>query len=400
MPIVPKRFQLLFVSLFTIFILYGGSLTLVGAILPRIFIDFRWNYVEAGMVLAGWSVGAFLGAFSAGRLLHLLGIRMTAILGLGFNVAGLFLFGASPLVVANLFFCFLIGSGQGFLEVSINWSVVRMCEAGDGRAMNLVHGAFSIGAVLAPIILSVIITSGLPWSFAFKGGAILFLLLLGATLFLPFGPLGKDSGTEAHHFKGLTRSPAYWLGFVALFLYVGAEIGISNWCAEFFVRTFNTSVGTGALVVSLFWAGVLAGRLGFPILLPRADSGRLMVILSVAFALSAGLVLAAGLAGPRALILGFFAVAAAGLGASCIYPSVMTLVGSAFPATQGPAMSFATTGGSVGAFVFPFAMSGISSWAGLTAGFAFYAGIAALAAAASFALAATVRARTLETSAE
>jgi fucose permease len=393
MSIVHKRFTLLYGSLFTVFVLYGASLTLVGAILPRVFIDFKWSYIEAGFVLAGWSIGAFIGAFVAGRLLHILGIRLAMLTGLGLDVAGLLLFGSSTSILPNLLLYVGIGIGQGFLEVSINWAVVRMSQPGDGRAMNLVHGAFSIGAVLGPIVVGAILASGMPWTYAFKGVALLFSLLFLASLFLPFGILGKDAATETRHFQGLTRSPAYWLGFLVLFLYVGAELGISNWSSEFFVKAMGSSVETGALVVSLFWTGLLAGRLGFPLLLPKARTDRLIVVLGLIFAVAAGLILAAGIAGPRAVVLGFAAVALAGLGASCIYPSAMTLVGSAFPETQGPALSFAATGGTLGAFVFPFAMSGIAGTLGLAAGFASYAGIAALSAAASFALAAAVRAR-------
>jgi MFS family permease len=113
----------------------------------------------------------------------------------------------------------------------------------------------------------------------------------------------------------------------------------------------------------------------------------------VAFALSAGLIFAAGVAGPPALILGFVAVAATGLGASCFYPSALTILGEAFPEAMAPTIGFATTGGAMGAFVFPFIMSGIASGAGLRAGYAFYAFLAALSAALSFALVAAVRTR-------
>ena len=71
----------------------------------------------------------------------------------------------------------------------------------------------------------------------------------------------------------------------------------------------------------------------------------------------------------------------------------MTLAGQAFPNHQGPAIGFAATGGAVGCFVFPFAMSGISSGAGLVAGFGFYALIAILGAAAAIALASVVHSR-------
>jgi fucose permease len=391
MPIVEKKFTLMFWSLFAVFVLYGGSLTIVGAVLPRIFIDFGWSYIDAGLILAGGSIGSFTAAFAAGRLFRYLGGKLSVLIGLGLIGLGLLLFGASRSVAVNLLLYLGMGIGQGFLEVSVNWALVKMSKPGDGRAMNLVHGAFAIGAVAGPLALGAIMTTDIPWTLTFRGGALLFGLMFLAALALPFGLLGRDEGSSTHHMKGLSRSPVYWLGFAVLLFYVGAELGISNWTAEFFVRVFGVSAATGAIVVSLFWAGLLAGRLAFPLLLPRVRPERLLVVLAVSFALATGLLLAASMVGAPALALGFFAVGAAGLCASCFYPSAMTLIGDAFPEAMAPAIGFAATGGAMGAFVFPFVMSGIASGAGLRAGYAFYALLAALSAALSFALVAAVR---------
>ena len=124
MPIVQGRHLPLYSALFAVFVLFGASLTLVGAILPRIFDEFRWSYFMAGLVLASGSVGTIAGAFVGGRLLHHRGVRLTALLGLGLNAAGLLLFARGPSVPLNMLLYFGIGLGQGFLEISVNWSVV------------------------------------------------------------------------------------------------------------------------------------------------------------------------------------------------------------------------------------------------------------------------------------
>jgi fucose permease len=392
MAFLERRFVALYAALFSIFILFGASMTLVGAILPRIFTDFHWSYVQAGVVLAGGSVGLFVGTYIAGRALRALGVRTLLLAALVLDAVGLAFFGLSPSVLLNFVLYFAVGLGQGFMEVGVDWSTVRMSGEGDARPMSLVHGAFSIGAMIAPLVVGILLVSQIEWSYAYRAVAGLFLALVIAVLFLPFDRLGRDERSQEHG-ESLIKNPAYWLGFAVLFLYVGVEIGVSNWCAEYFVRVFGRGPETAALMVSLFWGGMLAGRLGIPLFLPKAKTGQLLVVLSMAFALSVGLLLATGLVGSAAFWLGVAAILLTGLTASCIYPSAMTLAGQAFPNHQGPAIGFAATGGAVGCFVFPFAMSGISSGAGLVAGFGFYALIAILGAAAAIALASVVHSR-------
>ncbi|MDA8411490.1 MAG: MFS transporter [Treponema sp.] len=391
MSIVKKGFGPIYSMLFAIFVLFGTSMTIVGAILPRIFTDFGWTYVEAGILLASGAIGMFVATFLGGRFLHLLGIKALLVLGVALQAMGLAFFGSTSSLAVNIFLYAAIGLGQGCIEVGTDWSVVRMSPEKDGRAMNLAHGAFSIGAVVGPLLMAVVLASGLAWNLTFKIVAIVYGLILVALLALPLGRLGREEGGEGARLGGLAANPAWWLGFLLLFVYVGAELGITNWSAEFFVKIFGSSAELGALTVSLFWFGLVAGRLGFPLILPRARTERLLIVLAIFFAISVGLMLASGVAGKAALPLGLVAVAFAGLGASCIYPSAITLVGAAFPAGQSTAIGFAATGGGIGAFVFPFAMSAISGGVGLVAGFAFYAGLTILTAAAAAGLAAVTR---------
>jgi fucose permease len=50
----------------------------------------------------------------------------------------------------------------------------------------------------------------------------------------------------------LFRDPFLLLLAGTIFFYVGAEIGISNWIAEYFVEIHHSSAAVGALMVSRF----------------------------------------------------------------------------------------------------------------------------------------------------
>lgn len=388
MPIVERRFAFLYAVLLMIFCLYGISLTVIGATLPRILSDFRWNYGGVGLVMAAGSIANFVAAYLAGRLVRPLGPKASLAAGVALVAAALAVFAATPSLLLNALVYAAVGVGQGFLETNVNYVVVRIDRS--GRAMNLAHAGFSVGAVVGPFVIGFLLEARLPWTIVYRAIAAIFVLVLAAVLALPLGRLlGREEAPAGKERR--RRGPAYYLGFAALFLYVGVELGISNWVAEFFVRVFGSSEAAGSFMVSLFWLGLLAGRLVIPLAFPAARPDRILVILSAALALSAGLLAACGLAGPPAAPVAAVATALAGLACSGIYPIVVTLLGRAFPEAQGEAIGFAGTGGGMGAFFFVFAMSRIAKSGGLELGFAFYALVAALVAAASVALARAVR---------
>ena len=269
-----------------------------------------------------------------------------------------------------------VGVGQGCIELTVNWATLRMEGSGTGRAMNMMHGAFSIGAFAGPFVIGILIGANLSWTLVYRGMAILFVGVLALVVFLPFGALGRDAGHHATDSRrALYTHPAYWLGFFALFFYVGVEMGVSNWIAEYFVASFGASLATGSFMVSLFWGGLLLGRFGVPLLYHGEQRGGVLLSMAVLMSISTIALSALGFlgsAGPTRSVAMLFS-ALAGLGCSIVYPMVVTIVGTIFTHTQGEAIAFASTGGGVGAFVFPFVMSNIATEWGIQTGFATYA---------------------------
>lgn len=392
MSIVPQKFSRLYSAFFAIFALFGTSITIVGATLPTILADFKWNYGTAGLVMAAGAIGYFLSTFIAGRVLGPLGPRISIAIGLLLDTLGLAFFASGPSPLTNLLLYFAIGLGQGFIEVTVNWSVLRMKEPEDGNsghAMSLMHGAFAIGAVAGPFVLGWLLSAALPWATLYRGMAVLFGLLLISIFVLPMKLLGRESrdgsaevpnpsprpqSRSALHSGALpSRSPAYWLGFVSLLIYVGVELGISNWLAEYFVSVFGASPATGSFMVSLFWTGLLAGRFGIPLLGKKVSQQKILVAISILLVGSSGFLALLGFLGPSFRTAGYVLVLLSGLGCSSIYPIVVSIVGETFPKAQAKAVGFASTGGGLGAFVFPYLMSLISGGLGIRFGFAVYA---------------------------
>jgi FHS family L-fucose permease-like MFS transporter len=402
MSLVTRQFRGLFVGLFGAFALFGTSMTLVGAALPRILGDFGWTYAAAGAVIAASAVTYFLSSFLSGRILKKIGPKATILIGLASCVVGLAFFAATPSFLLNLLLNALIGAGQGLIEPTVNLAALRMDEKSTGRPMNLMHGAFAIGAVgRSDRTRPHHVHGPVPWTLLFRAIAVLFADPRRTALALmPFSRLGraKEERAPGAADADLRKNPAYWLGFACLLLYVGAELGISNWIAEYFVRIFAAAPAFASLTVSLFWIGLLAGRFGVPALYrgsrPEAvlvASSLLLIASTIALCALGFAAVPAQAAAREGAVTQLFAPAAltffAGLGCSIIYPTVVSLVGISCKEAQAEAISFAIAGGGVGLFAFPFIMSWISQAYGIRIGFASYAIIAALTAAACLALA-------------
>lgn len=375
MALIEPRFRALFVALFAVFTLFGTSITIIGATLPKILADFGWNYLIAGLVIGAGAVAYFVSTFAAGYLIKRFGPKPTILLGLLLEVVGLSFFAATPDPLTNILLNALIGLGQGCIEVGVNCSTLTIDPHNSGRPMNLMHGAFAIGAIAGPVALGALLQSGLGWILIYRAIAFICALLAALVVITAWPPSAAPAEGEDHSPPRLAANPAYWLSFVALFLYVGVEIGVSNWVAEYYATVFAYSAAASALLVSLFWAGLLAGRFGVPLFFHGARQDAVLLGLSALAALAIALLVVLGhfASTPAISRSGLVLVFLAGLGCSIYYPVIITLLGKCFPHAASQAVGFAATGGGIGMFVFPFIMSAIAQRWGIRSGFATYA---------------------------
>lgn len=374
-PLVDPRDRPAFVALFAVFTVFGTSMTIIGAALPKILAEFDWSYLVAGAVFAANAIAYFSFTFIGGYLISGWGAKRTLVLGLGTAATGLLFFAATPDPLVNILLGALIGVGQGFVEIAVNWTTLRLDRTQSGRPMNLMHGAFAVGAILGPLALGAMLHAGFDWISLYRALCVIFAALAVVMLFVTLPDAAPAEPTPDEPTQRLSRQPAYWLSFLALFFYVGVELGVSNWLAQYFVAVFAYPVTSSALLVSLFWVGLLAGRFGVPLFFHGARQDVTLVWFSALATVSI-----AGLS-----LLGFVPVSAithtvglglvflSGLGCSVFYPAVITLLGTCFPQAQSRAIAFAATGGGVGAFLFPFLMSALAQGWSLRAGFATYA---------------------------
>ena len=379
LPRVPVRFRSLYLGLLAVTALFGADLTVVGAVLPEMIRSFGWSYTEAAAVLAAVSIGYFASTFASGFVVPRLGPRATVVTGLVLMTGALAVFGATPLVLINVLLHGLVGVGLGAIEVVINYGAVRIERDGRSQLMNLLHAAFSVGAVAGPLLAARLLDSGIAWQIAFRTVAVGAAGMAAWLALLPFGRLEEGLGGDHHD---ATRSAATMpldrglltISVALLFLYVGVEAGVSSWLGEYFVGFLGTSPAQGALMVMLFWGGVLGGRLLLAFCYHGTRAAEAILLLAVVAL--AGLAAAVTVNDRTMAAVGFVAT---GFGFSSIYPLVMSIVGRFFALRhQSMVIGFATTGGGIGSFLFPFVMALVAEQAGIRRGYLLYVAVSAL----------------------
>lgn len=357
-----RRLYVLFLAGFVIF---GILFTIIGAALPQIIRAFHWSYTLTGVVLAASAIGYFLSTFLCGFLVQRFSPRSVLVTGLLIIAICMVFFMRWPSPWLNLALNLLIGLGQGAIEVVTNLEVIHMERKGQSRLMNLMHAAFSVGAILGPAAVGILVGMGLRGTVVFlaAAGPIVVMALLFSTAKFP--RLAQEDEHGQRQGLRLLRSPILLLLTLFLLLYVGAELGVSTWVSEYFVKVLSTTASTGAYSVSLFWMGLFTGRLGVSLLYRGTRQELILLALSLLSAIALGFVLLAS--STAAVAVGVFLT---GLGLSALYPLAMAMVGRYFK--SGFAVGTAAAGGGLGSFTFPFLMAVLSESVGLRGGFWFY----------------------------
>jgi len=371
MPYIERQFRSLYFAMLVNFVLFGITLTIIGATLPEIIRSFNWSDIAVGFVISAGAAGYFISTFVSGILLKKLRPKLIVVIGLAIQAVGLLFFGSQPVVIFNLLLILLIGFGQGGTEVIVNFSVIRMESGGQSRLMNLMHAAFAVGAIIGPFTAGRIMAAGASWQIMYRMMALMSILMAGTISLLPFSRLRSEDEEHGDEPKlmELLKHPLLILSFLILFLYVGTELGTSAWLAEYYVRILGASSSTGAYMISIFWTGLLIGRLGVSVYGGRRQAELTFILASTC---TVSLLFAVLMRDPWLAGVGFFF---AGLGFSAIYPLIIAIIGEYFKRGQGAAIGFAATGGGIGSFSFPFIMAAISERFDLRRGFFFYIGL-------------------------
>ncbi|MDH6544271.1 MFS family permease [Streptomyces sp. SPB4] len=294
------------------------------------------GHAELGRLLLLLGAGAFLGMRLAGPLTDRLGARRVLPASAALCGAAVVLPGLAEGVPALAAALFLLGIGNGTLDVSMNAHAVEV-ERGYGRPlMSAFHAAFSVGGVLAALAGALVLDRGRSPATVLGATAAGSLLVTAcaARLLLPRAPADTPCGPAATAPAAAVRraaSPRRIRILAALaFLLMLCEGVANDWSTPHLRDVLGASAGTAALAYGAFATTMTAGRM-----LADRVAGRLgpaAVLRAGSAVAAAGLTLAALAPNVPAALTGW-AVLGAGL-SGCV-PQLFSAAGHADPAAAG-----------------------------------------------------------------
>ena len=180
---------------------------------------------------------------------------------------------------------FIGGYILGIIWLQANNNIMRSRIKNKDRLTTIALSFYPIGAFVAPYLSSSIVRRGMDWQVLYY--ILIFLILIIIILYLiitrriEYLSTKKDEKISFKEiFTNKSRNIIFVLTAVMLAIYATSETVIATWAPTFFRTERSFSIEDAALMVSLFWAGILAGRVITGILSGKIKAYYMILILS------------------------------------------------------------------------------------------------------------------------
>ena len=319
---------------------FGVVLLLMGSLLPSL----QVSYAQAGHLGSFPLTGILVATILVGPILDTVAAKPVLALALVLIAVPLAVIPSLHSYPELAGAALTYGLGGGVLNTVTNALVSDLNASGRAAALNLLGFSLSLGAISAPLLMS--IGDRLPSSVALRllasGIAVILLLVLA----LRFPPAKRPGTPLSNLLRALNQGPL-WLFGVLLFFESGSENCMFVWSSKIAADVLRTSPHRANLALVALSAAHGIGRLIAAVWLHGVD-GRTVIRLSTAATVAGALVVDASREFPY-MVIGIVVI---GLGFSAVFPTALGLAGDRFPGETGTVfgalMTVAAVGGMVG----------------------------------------------------
>ena len=263
-----------------IFFIFGFATTFIITLSAPVKAIFQLSEFEAQLLSSSFFLAYPIMSIPSGKLIDRIGYKWTVITGLIFMAIGSFIYTPAaqiPSFPLFLFGTFVIATGVVLLQVAANPYVTAIGpEDTASSRLNLTQALNSIATMIAPWLISVAIFKGLnlpnddslitpeqglaaadrvPMPFIIMGVIILVVAVAIFTIKLP--PLQIEDREK----KSIWKYPHVVLGAVAIFAYVGAEVGNAGLIVNYLQNSIKgINKEQASTYAAIYWGGAMVGR--------------------------------------------------------------------------------------------------------------------------------------------
>jgi MFS transporter, FHS family, glucose/mannose:H+ symporter len=323
---------------------FGVVLLLMGSLLPTL----RISGARAGSLGSAPLIGILTATILIGPILDKVGAKPALAVGLALIAAAIAAMPSLASYTALALAALAYGLGGGVLNTTTNALVSDLSASGRGIALNLLGFSFSVGAIVAPLLMS--------WAAerSFRPTVLRVLALAPAIILVLILPLRfpdpAHSGVPLRHLLKVLHHPLVWLFGALLFFESGNENCMFVWSGKVLGDMLHVAAGRADLALVALNIALGAGRL-LAVLWLKWLKSRKTLLLSAAITI-AGVVVVLVHGTFGGMVTGFAVI---GLGMSAVFPTALGLAGDRFPdetgTVFGAVMTVALVGGAVGPVV-------------------------------------------------
>ena len=339
----------LLIVIYIVFVSLGLPDSLFGAAWPVTHLDFGIDESFASYygIITGVCTGGV--SFLAGKVLRKFGTAKVTLVSTFLTAAALVGMSFSPNIIVFMVFTVILGYGAGAIDTGLNNFISLHYEA---RHMNWLHCCWGLGVTISPLIMSVFLSEETSsWRMGYRVVALLQFSITFVILFflkrwekVEKSIVAKNDAEQSGSGKllDLLRIKGVLTSILSMGLYCGMEFSLGTWGATYAVNTFLIAPDEAAKWVSLYFCGIMLGRVVAGFVSMKLNDKALIragIILSflgiVVFALPLG----------KLSLVGFLLI---GFGFGPIFPSILHSVPERFGTTYSADLTGYHMGGAYG----------------------------------------------------
>lgn len=318
------------IVIYIVFISLGLPDSLFGVAWPVVHTEFGISegFASVYSIIIGVCTGGV--SFVSGKLIRKFGTSKVTLVSILVTAVGLVAISFAPNIAVMMISSVIMGYGAGAIDTGLNNFVSLHYKA---HHMNWLHCFWGVGVTVSPLIMSVFLGGGgTEWRKGYRVVALLQLLIALLVFFSlkkwrSIEKAEKEEASSEEASAGLfdiMKIRGVLTGILSLGAYCSMEFLLGTWGASYAVNVFAVSPDVAAKWVSLYYGGIMVGRVisGF-LSMKFNDKSLIRGGIAVAFI---GIIIFALPLGTASLF-GFFLI---GMGFGPVFPSVLHSVPERF----------------------------------------------------------------------